>query len=218
MGTSTMLFSVTEHFVKISRHASFYLASGPEAGPLIIFVHGWPELSHSWRHALRCFGALGFRCVAPDMRGYGRSSNYSSHAHYALEHSVDDMMELLAHLGRERALWIGYDWGSPVVWSLASHYPDRCEAIANLCVPYIADGFAPGNLIALVNREIYPEATYPAVQWEYQIFYKAQFERARSTFEADIENTIRALFRKDNPAGHGKPSRATASPRCRCAN
>jgi pimeloyl-ACP methyl ester carboxylesterase len=70
-----MLFSVTEHFMKTARHASFYLASGPETGPLIIFVHGWPELSHSWRHQLRCFGALGFRCVAPDMRGYGRSSH-----------------------------------------------------------------------------------------------------------------------------------------------
>jgi pimeloyl-ACP methyl ester carboxylesterase len=112
------------------------------------------------RYQLRGFGALGFRCVAPDMRGYGRSSNYARHADYALEHSVDDMLELLAHLGRERAVWVGHDWGSPVVWSLASHYPERCEAIANLCVPYIADGFAPGNLIALVNREIYPEAEF----------------------------------------------------------
>jgi pimeloyl-ACP methyl ester carboxylesterase len=84
---------VTEHFMKTARHASFYLASGTEAGPLIIFVHGWPELSHSWRHQLRCFAALGFRCVAPDMRGYGRSSNYVAHADYALD---DDMLELLA--------------------------------------------------------------------------------------------------------------------------
>jgi pimeloyl-ACP methyl ester carboxylesterase len=71
-----MLFWVTEQFMKTARHASFYLASGAETGPLIIFVHGWPELSHSWRHQLRCFGALGFRCVAPDMRGYGRSSSH----------------------------------------------------------------------------------------------------------------------------------------------
>src|SRR5215469_5547711 len=60
MGTSNKLFSVTEHFMKTPRHASFYLASGPENGPLIIFVHCWPELSHSWRYQLRCFGALGF--------------------------------------------------------------------------------------------------------------------------------------------------------------
>jgi len=75
-----MLFSVTDHFMRTARHASFYLASGPEAGPLIIFVHGWPELSHSWRHQLRCFAALGFRCVAPDMRGYGRSGSATTGA------------------------------------------------------------------------------------------------------------------------------------------
>ena len=98
-----MLFPVTEHFMKTARHASFYLACGPETDQLIIFVHGWPELSHSWRHQLRCFAALGFRCVAPDMRGYGRSSNYHTHADYALEHSVHDMLDLLANLGRESA-------------------------------------------------------------------------------------------------------------------
>ena len=74
MSPSLMPFPVTEHFTKSDRHSSFYLACGPETGPLIIFVHGWPELGHSWRHQLRCFAALGFRCVAPDMRGYGRSS------------------------------------------------------------------------------------------------------------------------------------------------
>jgi pimeloyl-ACP methyl ester carboxylesterase len=61
-----MLFSVTDHFMRTAHRASFYLASGPEAGPLIIFVHGWPELSHSWRHQLRCFASLGFvHTVAP---------------------------------------------------------------------------------------------------------------------------------------------------------
>jgi len=140
------------------------------------------------------------------MRGYGRSSNYTSHADYALEHSVDDMLEFLAHLGRERAAWVGHDWGSPVVWSLASHYPERCEAIANLCVPYIADGFATGNLIPLVNREIYPEATYPAGQWEYQLYYEAQFHRARSTFEADIETPfVRSFAEATLPAAANPP-------------
>jgi pimeloyl-ACP methyl ester carboxylesterase len=202
-----VLFPVTEHFTKSARHSSFYLACGPETGPLIIFVHGWPELSHSWRHQLRCFAALGFRCVAPDMRGYGRSSIYRTHADYALEHSVHDMLDLLAHLGRERAVWVGHDWGSPVVWNIASHHPERCHAVGNLCVPYIARGFAPANLIPLVNRETYPDSTYPAGQWEYQLFYEEHFDRARAVFEADVENTILALFRKGDPAGRGKPSR-----------
>src|SRR5918912_321539 len=110
----------------------------------------------SWRHQLPAFAALGFRCVAPDMRGYGRSTVHPRHADYALEESVADMLELLAALGRDRAVWVGHDWGSPVVWSLAAHHPERCDAVANLCVPYFAQGFSPATLLPLVDRTVYP--------------------------------------------------------------
>ena len=90
-----MLFPVTEHIAKSARHTTFYLAGGGAHRPVIIFVHGWPELSMSWRHQLPCFASLGFRAIAPDMRGYGRSSVYHTHADYALEPIVQDMLELL---------------------------------------------------------------------------------------------------------------------------
>jgi pimeloyl-ACP methyl ester carboxylesterase len=67
-----MSFPVTEHIAKSARHTTFYLACGGAHRPVIIFVHGWPELSMSWRHQLPCFASLGFRAIAPDMRGYGR--------------------------------------------------------------------------------------------------------------------------------------------------
>ncbi|MCZ6895085.1 MAG: alpha/beta hydrolase, partial [Gammaproteobacteria bacterium] len=57
--------NVTEHTVKGKTHTSFYLAAGPESGPLVIFLHGWPELSISWRHQLPVLGSLGFRAIAP---------------------------------------------------------------------------------------------------------------------------------------------------------
>ena len=63
-------------------------------------MHGWPELSISWREQLPVFAALGFRAIAPDMRGYGRSSVYPRHEDYALEEIVADMVELLGALGR----------------------------------------------------------------------------------------------------------------------
>ena len=87
------MFPITEHVTKSPRHTTFYLACGPASGPPIIFVHGWPELSLSWRHQLPCFSALGFRAIAPDMRGYGRSSVPSRHEAYALELIVADMLE-----------------------------------------------------------------------------------------------------------------------------
>jgi pimeloyl-ACP methyl ester carboxylesterase len=199
-------YSITEYVAKSARHTSFYLSCGaPEATP-IIFVHGWPELSISWRHQLPVMAGLGFRAIAPDMRGYGRSSVYPRHADYAQEEIVADMIELLDALGAEKAVWVGHDWGSPVVWGIAQHHPDRCHAVASLCVPYIPDGFAPQNIIPLADRRIYPEAGFPAAQWDYMQFYLENFEAARSAFEANPRATVKLLFRAGNPAGKGQPS------------
>jgi pimeloyl-ACP methyl ester carboxylesterase len=204
-----MTFPVTEHTVKTARHTTGYLACGAEAAPLLIFVHGWPELSRSWRHQLPAFAALGFRCVAPDMRGYGRSSTYTRHEDFALENIVEDMVELLRSLGRDKAVWIGHDWGSPVVWNMASHHPDKVVAVASLCVPYIP-GFTLEERLPLLDRTIYPEAEYPVGQWDYQYFYIENFEKAHKAFEANVRNTVKALFRKGDPKAVGKPSRTAA--------
>jgi len=207
---STMLFPVIENVVKTDRHTTFYLSCGAQDAPVIVFVHGWPELSISWRHQLPCFAALGFHCIAPDMRGYGRSSIYARYEEYALEHSVRDMLELLDALGKRKAVWVGHDWGSGVVWSIASHHPERCYGVVNLCVPYIAKGFAPVNVVPLVDREVYPVAEFPVGQWDYQLFYQENFAAATAAFEANVANTVKALFRKGSDAGKRKPWR-TAS-------
>ena len=202
-----MTYSITEHTVKSARHTTGYLACGAQAAPLLIFVHGWPELSLSWRHQLPAFAALGFHCIAPDMRGYGRSSTYGRHEDFALELIVADMLELLASLGRERAVWIGHDWGSPVVWNMAAHHPEKTIGVASLCVPYIAAGFTVETMLPLVDRSVYPEAEYPAGQWDYQLFYEESFDKARKGFEANIRNVVKALFRKGDPNALGKPGR-----------
>jgi pimeloyl-ACP methyl ester carboxylesterase len=201
-----MSFPITEHTLKTPRHTTGYLACGREDGPLVIFIHGWPELSLSWRHQLPVLAALGFRCIAPDMRGYGHSTVYRRHEDYALEHSTADMIELLDSLGREQAVWVGHDWGSPVVWSIASHHPDRALGVANLCVPYIPEGFTLENLIPLVDRRIYPAEGYPAGQWDYQVYYQESFEAASRAFDSDPYKVAKLLFRKGNPAGVGQPS------------
>ena len=208
----SMHTTVTEQVVKTARHTSFYLGAGRADAPLIIFVHGWPELSISWRHQLQCFAALGFRVVAPDMRGYGRSTVHAGLGDYALEHIVADMRELLAGLGSKSALWVGHDWGAQVVWSLARQHPELVDGLASLCVPYLPGGFCPDQVIPLVDRALYPAEHYPAGQWDYQLFYEEQFERACAVFDAQPRNLIKALFRKGSPAGRGKPA-GTASVR-----
>ena len=196
-------FPLTEHVLETPRHTTFYLACGASEAPLVIFVHGWPELSHSWRHQLPVFAALGFRAIAPDMRGYGRSTVHPEQSDYSLEQITADMIELLDGLGRKRAIWVGHDWGSPVVWAIASHHPDRCEGVASLCVPYIPNGASPA---AFIDRSIYPADKYPAGQWDYFLFYQEHFDKARADFEVNIEATVKLLFRKGDPDGKCKPA------------
>ena len=201
-----MSLPITEHVVRTPRHTTFHLACGaPDATP-IVFVHGWPELSISWRHQLRCFADLGFRTIAPDMRGYGRSTVHPRHDDYAIEHAVNDMLELLDAQGHERAIWVGHDWGTPVVWALASHHPERCHGVAGLCVPYLPNGFAPKSVAAYVDRALYPEDRFPFGQWDYQLFYSENFEKATATFDADPVASVKVLFRKGLAADRGKPS------------
>ena len=199
--------TILANVAKTQRHTTFFLAAGSANATPIIFVHGWPELSISWRHQLPVFAGLGFRAIAPDMRGYGRSSVYLRHDDYALEHTVADMIELLDALGSEKAIWVGHDWVRPVVWSIAQHHPQRCHGVANLCVPYIPEGFAPDHIIPLADRAIYPADRFPAAQWDYQLFYRENFARAQVGFEANISNTVKALFRAGNPEAKGKPAR-----------
>ena len=204
---------ITEHVVKKNSHTTFYLAEGPEDGPLIIFAHGWPELSISWRHQLPALGALGFRAIAPDMRGYGRSSVYESHSEYAQEFIVSDMLDLLDSLGREKAIWVGHDWGSPVVWNIASHHPDRCHAVANLCVPYYTIERGLDHTLTLVDRDLYPESEYPAGQWDYMRHYEENFDQAIAPMDANVHDFVKLLFRKGDPEREGTPSRSATSRR-----
>jgi soluble epoxide hydrolase / lipid-phosphate phosphatase len=207
--------SITEHTVKSDRHTSFYLAAGPEDGPLAIFVHGWPELSISWRHQLPALAALGFRAIAPDMRGYGRSSVYGKHGDYAQELIVRDMLELLDSTGRKKAVWIGHDWGSPAVWNMASHHPDRCDAVASLCVPYHTIEYGLDYTIELVDRQLYPEKEYPAGQWDYMRHYEENFAEAIAPMDANVRKFLKLAFRKGSPDGEGKPAMTAMARRSR---
>lgn len=200
----TMTFPVLDNITKSARHTTFYLSCGNADATPMIFVHGWPELSYSWRHQLPVMAGLGLRAIAPDMRGYGRSSLYSRHEDYALEQIVTDMIALLDTLGVEKAIWVGHDWGSPVVWSIAQQYPDRCHGVANLCVPYFPQGLAPEHVIPLADRTIYPEDKFPAAQWDYQLFYRGNFAAACAGFEANIRNMVKMLFRSGSSKGKGQ--------------
>ena len=78
-----MPFALVSHTFSTPRHTTHYLECGPADGPLILFLHGWPEIGLVWRAQMEAFAAEGWHCVAPDMRGYGGSSAPADRAAYA---------------------------------------------------------------------------------------------------------------------------------------
>jgi pimeloyl-ACP methyl ester carboxylesterase len=104
-------------------------------GPLVVLCHGWPELSYSWRHQLPPLAEAGFHVVAPDMRGFGRTSAPADIGAYTIFDTVGDMVALVAALGEKQAVIVGHDWGAPVAWHAAMFRPDIFTRVAGLSVP-----------------------------------------------------------------------------------
>ena len=114
--------------------------AGDESAPLVVLCHGFPELWFSWRHQLSALAGAGYYAVAPDQRGYGRTDGPDGVDEYDIVHLTDDLAGLLNALGRERAVFVGHDWGSIVVWNLAQRLPSLVEAVVGMSVPFTPRG------------------------------------------------------------------------------
>jgi pimeloyl-ACP methyl ester carboxylesterase len=128
----------------------FALADGPPGGPLVLLLHGFPELSRSWRHQLPALAAAGYRAVAPDLRGYGRSGKDGP---FDLRTLARDVRELVQGLSRERAVVVGHDWGGAVAWATAVLEPEVVERLVVLNCPHpgvMADELR-GNLRQMIR-------------------------------------------------------------------
>lgn len=113
------------------------------AGPVVLLVHGFPELAYSWRHQITGLAAAGFRVLAPDMRGYGASGRPDAVNDYDIEHLTGDLVALLDDVGAAQAVVIGHDWGSIVAWNFALLHPDRTAAVVGMSVPFVPRPPAP---------------------------------------------------------------------------
>jgi pimeloyl-ACP methyl ester carboxylesterase len=110
------------------------------AGPLVLLIHGFPESWYSWRHQLPALAAAGFRAVAIDVRGYGRSSAPLEIEAYGMLHHVNDNLGVVEALGESAAVVVGHDWGAPIAANSALLRPDVFRAVALLSVPYSPPG------------------------------------------------------------------------------
>ena len=108
-------------------------------GPTILFMHGFPDLWYTWRHQIAAISSLGFRCVAPDLRGFGDSDVPANATTYTSLHIAGDivaLIEAIAPSEDDKVFVVGHDWGAIIAWYLCLYRPEKIKALVNLSVPF----------------------------------------------------------------------------------
>jgi pimeloyl-ACP methyl ester carboxylesterase len=110
--------------------------SGPADGPVLIFLHGYPEFWYGWRKQIPFFAEQGYRVAVPDQRGYNLSSKPAGTKAYRISQLTQDIVELIAALGTEKVFLVGHDWGGAVAWNLAMHHPQLLHRLVIINMPH----------------------------------------------------------------------------------
>lgn len=105
------------------------------SGPLLIMIHGFPEFWYSWRNQMPALAAQ-FKVVAVDLRGYNLSDKPKGVENYSTRHLVSDIVAVVEHLGEEKAVIVGHDWGGMISWALAMFRPDLVERLIICNLPH----------------------------------------------------------------------------------
>ena len=157
-------------------------------GPLVVLVHGFPESWYSWRHQIPALAAAGYRVVAIDQRGYGRSSKYRVQSAYRIKELVGDVLGVIDAYGEKQAVVVGHDWGAPVAWTFAWLHPDRCAGVVGISVPFAGRGVIglPGSPFG----EHRPNDYHLELAGEGRVWYQDYFS-AQDAIIAEIEEDLR---------------------------
>jgi len=154
------------------------------SGPLILCIHGWPELWYSWRHQMAHFAARGFTVAAMDVRGYGGSSKPAEIDAYRLSELCSDAAAVIDTLGDGEAIVFGHDWGAPIAWNTARFHADKVRAVAGLSVPYTPVG-------PVSSVEMWKE------RYEGKFFYQLYIQQpgvAEAEVSADNGRALRMIY------------------------
>ncbi len=111
--------------------------AGDKHNELVVFLHGFPETSFMWSRLISDIAALGFYCVAPDLRGYSSGACPRGKKHYALSYLVDDVLGIAKNLGKDQFHLIGHDWGAAIGWKAVYDFPTTILSWTGLSVPHL---------------------------------------------------------------------------------
>jgi len=127
-----------------------YYEAGPKGGLPVVLCHGFPELAFSWRHQIKALADAGRWVIVPDQRGYGLSERPQAVEAYDIAHLTGDIAGLLDHVGAEKAIVCGHDWGGIVVWQMPLRHPGRVGGVIGLNTPFMPR--APADPIEIMRR------------------------------------------------------------------
>jgi pimeloyl-ACP methyl ester carboxylesterase len=114
------------------------VTAGPEDGPPVVLLHGFPEAWFAWQHQIPVLAGAGFRVLAPDMRGYNLSDKPEGIDKYRIEHLTGDVAALIHWAGAQRAVVVGHDWGANVAWNFAMRHGEMLDRLVTMNVPHPA--------------------------------------------------------------------------------
>lgn len=158
--------------------------AGPKGRPIVL-CHGFPELAYSWRHQVEPLANEGYHVLVPDQRGYGESSAPTNVSDYRIEELHADLLGLLDRHGYDKAIFVGHDWGSFVVWELALRHPERVEAVVGVSVPFIKWPLPPTDLFKMASN---------GGKDFFYILYFQEVGPAELELEADPRETMRRIL------------------------
>ncbi len=125
------------HFIISDGYQIATYFDGPKDGPVVILIHGWPELAYSWKTTVPPLVEAGYRVVTYDLRGFGASNAPHGVEHYAIEQMVGDLEAVINSYTSEKVTLIGHDWGGIILWNAARMIAERIERVVSICTPHI---------------------------------------------------------------------------------
>ncbi len=112
--------------------------AGPPDGPVVVLLHGFPQRNDSWNAVIDRLTAAGYRCLAPNQRGYSPGARPPRRRDYRMSELVADVGALIDASGAPRVHLVGHDWGAGVAWAVAAELPDRLATVSPVSVPHPA--------------------------------------------------------------------------------
>jgi epoxide hydrolase A/B len=151
---------------------------GPEDGIPLLLIHGWPELSYSWKSIWDHVVAAGFRVIAPDLKGFGDSDAPDDVAQYGIDEMTEDLTGLLDTLGIEKAVWCGHDWGGIIMWQAACLKPERFLGAIGVNTPHLPRPSTPPSdaFLAMGGEDHY------ILQFQSEAIVREAFEGREADF------------------------------------